>query len=68
METLVAERVAFDFVVVLLQLETVVDCFVACPCSGFANKYINQIDVERWIEYYIYIDMYFLVGSHRLFV
>lgn len=38
METLVAEREAFDFVAALLQSETVVDCFVACPCSGFANK------------------------------
>lgn len=46
METLVAEREAFDFVVALLQLEIVVDCFVACPWSGFANKYINQIDVD----------------------
>lgn len=42
LETLVVEREAFDFVAALLQLETVVDCFVACPYSGFANKYINQ--------------------------
>lgn len=42
METLVAVREAFDFVAPLLQLEIVVDCFVAYPCSGLPIKYINQ--------------------------
>lgn len=50
METLVAEREAFDFVAALLQWEIVVDCFVACPCSGFANKYINQIRYRRYTD------------------
>lgn len=43
MEILVEEREAFGFVAVLLQLETNVDCFVGCSCSGFANKYTNQM-------------------------
>lgn len=52
METLVVvEQGAFDFVVAvavrLLQSVTVVDCLVVCPCSGFVNKYINQIVVMR---------------------
>lgn len=42
METSVVELGAFDFAAALLQLETVVDCFVAYPCSGFANECINH--------------------------
>lgn len=53
METLVVavEPEAFDFAVAVavrpLRSVTVVDCLVVCPCSGFVNKYINQIVVMR---------------------
>lgn len=56
METLVVavEPEAFDFAVAvavrLLRSVTVVDCLVVCPCSGFVNKYINQIVVMREVS------------------
>lgn len=43
METLAVEQEAFGSVARLLRLETVVDCLVAYPCSGFANKFKENI-------------------------
>lgn len=38
METLAVEPEAFGFVVRMFQLEIGVECFVACPYFGSANK------------------------------